>query len=71
MADIELLYDQGGVVLGISVNGLKTTKPSGFNIKLVHFWLKLYRWSLIPVKDRLPLAPHLAPETDLSIGVVI
>ena len=72
MADIELLYDQGGVVLGISVNELRTTKPSGFNItKLVHFWLKLYRWSLIPVKDRLPLSPHVAPETDISVGVVI
>lgn len=72
MADIELLYSQGGVVLGISVSELRTTKPSGFNrTKLVHFWLKLYRCSLIPVKDRLLLSPHVAPEADLSISVVI
>lgn len=72
MADTELLYDQGGAVLGISVNELRTAKPSGFNItKLVHFWLKFYRWSLISVKDTLPLYPRVGPETDIPICVAI
>jgi len=72
MADTKLLYNEGGVALEISVSELRTTKPSGFNItELVHFRLKLYRRSVIPIKDRLPLSPHVAPETDLSIGVVI
>lgn len=47
VADIKLPYCQGGVVLGISVSEVRTTKPSGFSItKFMHFWLKLYRWSL-------------------------
>lgn len=63
MSDTELLCDQGGIVPGI----VRTTKPSGFNLtKLVHFWPKLYRRSLIPVNNRLP---HVASEIDLSIGV--
>lgn len=51
---------------GVSV---RTTKSSGFNLtKLVHFWLKLYRRSLISVNNRLP---HVASETDLLIDVDI
>lgn len=63
MTDIELFCGQRGIVPGVSV---RTTKPSRFNwTKLVHFWLKLYRRSLIPVNNRLP---HMASEIDLSVG---
>lgn len=64
MTDIELLCGERGIVPGVSV---RTTKPSGFNLtKLVYFWLKLYRRSLILVNNRLP---HVASEINLSIGV--
>lgn len=64
MTDIKLLCGQRGIVPGVSV---RTTKPSGFNLtKLVHFWLKLYRRSLILVDNRLP---HVASEIIFSIGV--